>query len=282
MPIPVDLTKLSNAVKNDVEKKTEYNNLVPKVDNIDTINFLLKTKYEVDQILRIKSEKITDVNYLIKKTDFNSKISKVEGKIPSITGLATTSLLTAVENKIPDVSNLMKKTDFDAKLKAISDRVTSNKTKHLLVENELKNLKKIDLSYIGGKNYFEGDDGTKNTLVFQVKEKYFKRKVNIGSGNSFYKYDMWKSKGLFAQNLVYAGSGNVISKLIKPAYVALNKKDEYFLQKDSEVITSGSIVNIYITYKLSLKSIGSNNPLRNCLFGATKVTKPDDTTDPDK
>ena len=282
MPIPVDLTKLSNAVKNDVEKKTEYNNLVPKVDNIDTINFLLKTKYEVDQILKIKSEKITDVNYLIKKTDFNSKISKVEGKIPSITGLATTSLLTAVENKIPDVSNLMKKTDFDAKLKAISDRVTSNKTKHLLVENELKILKKFDLSYFGGKNYFEGDDGTKNTLVFQVKEKYFKRKVNIGSGNSFYKYDMWKSKGLFAQNLVYAGSGNVISKLIKPAYVALNKKDEYFLQKDSEVITSGSIVNVYITYKLSLKSIGSNNPLRNCLFGVTKVTKPDDTTDPDK
>ena len=99
---------------------------------------------------------------------------------------------------------------------------------------------------------------------------------------NFYKYDIWKSKCLSAQNLVYASSGDVISQLIKPAYVALNKKDEYFLQKDSKVITSGSIVNIYIAYKLPLKSISSNNALKNCLFGATKVTKPDDTTDPDK
>ena len=45
---------------------------------------------------------------LLKKTDFNFKISKVEGKIPNISGLATSSALTAVENKIP-VSNLVKK-----------------------------------------------------------------------------------------------------------------------------------------------------------------------------
>ena len=60
----------------------------------------------------------------------------MEDKIPSITGLA--SVLTAVENKIPDVTSLVTKTDFDAKLKGISDRVTLNKSKHLLVENELK------------------------------------------------------------------------------------------------------------------------------------------------
>ena len=34
--VPVDLAKLSNVVKNDVVKKTEYNKLVTKVDNIDT------------------------------------------------------------------------------------------------------------------------------------------------------------------------------------------------------------------------------------------------------
>ena len=36
---PVDLAKLSNVVKNDVVKKTEYNKLITKVDNIDTIGF---------------------------------------------------------------------------------------------------------------------------------------------------------------------------------------------------------------------------------------------------
>ena len=46
---------------------------------------------------------------MVKKRDFNSKISEVEGKIPGISDLATNSELTAVENKIPDVSSLVKK-----------------------------------------------------------------------------------------------------------------------------------------------------------------------------
>ena len=48
MPVPVDLSKLSDFVKNDVVKKTECNKLVPKIDNIDTTNFVKKTKYEKD------------------------------------------------------------------------------------------------------------------------------------------------------------------------------------------------------------------------------------------
>ena len=35
--VPVDLIKLSNIVKNEVVKKTEYNKLVGKVNNIDTV-----------------------------------------------------------------------------------------------------------------------------------------------------------------------------------------------------------------------------------------------------
>ena len=159
---------------------------------------------------------------MVKKTNFNFKISEVEDKIPSISGLATNSELAAVENKIPDVRSLVKKTDyntkisdiekkitdhdhekyittpefntmaastfnailaaqtdlirkpeFDAKLKSVSDRVTLNKSKHLLVENELEKLEKID-----------GDDGTKNYLVFQPMYKYFKTSVK-GSTTSW-------------------------------------------------------------------------------------------------
>ena len=40
--VPVDLSKLSNVVKNDVVKQTEYNKLVTKVDNIDATNFVKK------------------------------------------------------------------------------------------------------------------------------------------------------------------------------------------------------------------------------------------------
>ena len=45
VPVPNDLAKLSNVVKRDVVKKTKYNKLARKVDNIDTTNFVLKTKY---------------------------------------------------------------------------------------------------------------------------------------------------------------------------------------------------------------------------------------------
>ena len=41
-PVPVFLYKLSDVVKNDVAKKTEYNKLVIKVDNIDTTDFVKK------------------------------------------------------------------------------------------------------------------------------------------------------------------------------------------------------------------------------------------------
>ena len=44
-----NLKKLSNIVKNDVVKKTDYNKLVTKVDNIDTTGFVLKTKYTTDK-----------------------------------------------------------------------------------------------------------------------------------------------------------------------------------------------------------------------------------------
>ena len=46
----------------------------------------------------------------IKKTptDYNAEITKIEGKIPNISGLATNAPLIAVENKIPDFSNLVK------------------------------------------------------------------------------------------------------------------------------------------------------------------------------
>ena len=46
VPIPADLSKLSNVVKNDVVKKTDYNKLVTKVDNIDTSDFVLQTKWQ--------------------------------------------------------------------------------------------------------------------------------------------------------------------------------------------------------------------------------------------
>ena len=49
VPVPVDLSKLSDVVKNDVAKKTVYDKLVAKGNNVDTSDFVLKTKYNTDK-----------------------------------------------------------------------------------------------------------------------------------------------------------------------------------------------------------------------------------------
>ena len=46
---------------------------------------------------------------LLKKTNYNTKITELENKIPDISNLATKTALTTVENKIPSISNLVKK-----------------------------------------------------------------------------------------------------------------------------------------------------------------------------
>ena len=48
-PVPNDLAKLSNLVKNNAIKKTVYGKLVAKVNNIDTTGFVLKTTYDTDK-----------------------------------------------------------------------------------------------------------------------------------------------------------------------------------------------------------------------------------------
>ena len=79
-------------------------------------------------------------------------------------------------------ANLVAKTGFDDNLRSLNQKVNSNKTKHLLVENELKKIQKFDSIYFRGKSDFE-EDGTQNYLVFQPIYRYFKRVSNIDNYN---------------------------------------------------------------------------------------------------
>ena len=131
IPVPDDLAKLSNAVRNDVVKKTEYDKLATKVGNIDTTGFVSKTKYDTDKSDLEKNisdaeKKILNASAFVKKTDYSSKIAEIENKIPSISGSVTNSALTAFENKIPNVSNLVPKTDYNTKINEIEKRITDH------------------------------------------------------------------------------------------------------------------------------------------------------------
>ena len=78
------MSKLNDVVKTDVAKKAVYDNLVAKVNNIDTSDFVLKTKYQTDK-------------------------TELEKKIPDVTDFVKEAKLTELENKIPDISNLATK-----------------------------------------------------------------------------------------------------------------------------------------------------------------------------
>ena len=71
VPVPVDLSKLSAVVKNDVVKKDEYNARIKIIEN-----------------------KIPDITILATNTTLNAKINEVKGKLPYITDLATPAALT--------------------------------------------------------------------------------------------------------------------------------------------------------------------------------------------
>ena len=61
LPVPVDLSKLSDAVKYDVVKKTVYDKLVAKVNNTDISGFVLKTNYNAEKTeLEKKSPNVTN------------------------------------------------------------------------------------------------------------------------------------------------------------------------------------------------------------------------------
>ena len=118
-------------MKNDVVKKTEYNKLVSKLINIDATRFVLKTAHDTDKSdlekkISDEDKKIPDASGLVKQTDFYSKIIEVEGKITSISGLATISALTAVGNKIPDASSLVIKTEDNVKISDIEKKISDH------------------------------------------------------------------------------------------------------------------------------------------------------------
>ena len=331
------MSKLSNVVTNQVVKKTEYDKLVPKVDNIDTSHFVLKTKYNTGKtelenkipdtsglikktnyntkITELENE-IPDASGFAKKSNYNTKITEFENKIPDISNLATKTALNTVENKIPSISNLVIKTDyntkvteienklinhnldkyidtsefdtlannffnarlaqansitkidFDAKLSNLNRKTTQNKSKHLLVENELNKLNTFDSGYFIGKSHFE-EDGTQNFLVFQPINKYCKLITNTYVSS-------WKSKGLSSKSIKPpTTSANSLTPGLNYYGTKTRVKFTGSCLKQSKISdTHGKIVNIYTVYELGTSSSHISDPtLKYCLFGAVTLTK---------
>ena len=126
--------------------------------------------------------KIPDISNLVNKTNYNTKISEMKNKY--ITTADYNKFTKDIVDNSIKIKNLVTKTGFDAKMTSFKRKIISNKSKHLLVENELKRLKRFDASCYRGKNYVASDDGSQNYLVFQPINKYLKKIGNAESTSS--------------------------------------------------------------------------------------------------
>ena len=138
-------------------------------------------------------------------------------------------------------ANLIRKTDFDAKLPSLNKRATTNKTKHLLDENELNKVKTFDFGYFIGKSNFE-EDGTQNYLVFQPLNKYFKVNASTNYVSS------WQSKGL-SDKTINPLTTSYYKRMLQLNYYVTKARLEFrgsCLKQDKSTFNHGKIVNIYI------------------------------------
>ena len=205
---------------------------------------------------------------MVKKTDFNTKVTEIEDKISDVSSLVKktdyATKITSIKNDyVTNVAlnarnkDLIQKTNFDTEVKKINDKIASNSLEILTYNNKLSqdDLERY-ASYFRGKNHFDGNDGAQNTLVFQTMQKHFK----LSNKDQI---DKWKSKGLSNQYLNASGTFGdaVLSKPIKPIYVMFKAKGA-LIQDNNDIIAAGPIVNIYIVYKTSPKTINSNFVLK--------------------
>ena len=115
--VPVDLAKLTNAVENDLVKKTDYN---AKVTNIES-QITGVTKNTLDNLGDITKIKAVDTSNFALKTKLASDVTALENKVDT------------VDNKIPDISGLATKTSLTSYLQT----ATFN-SKVIAVENKIK------------------------------------------------------------------------------------------------------------------------------------------------
>ena len=144
-------------------------------------------------------------------------------------------------------ANFITKTDVDSTLLSLNQKITKNKTKHLLVKNDLDKLKNFDWSYFICKSHFEGDV-VQNYLVFQPIVRYFK--VNTITTTSY--VSSWKSKGLSAETIKppTASDNSLTPELNYYGTKTRVKFTGSCLKQPKVSYTDGKVVKVYIVYEL--------------------------------
>ena len=239
---------------------TTVENKIPSISN-------LATKTALTTVENI----IPSISGLIKKTGYNTKITDIENKFNNhnhakyVATSEFNTLAANVFNARLTQANLITKTDFDAKLSSLNTKITENKTRHFLNDN--------DLNYYRGKQYFDEGSGKQNYLVFLPINKHFKLNLVVNAADYVLS---WQSKGLSNESIKPPATTN--SSLTPELNYYGNKTKIKFtgscLKQSRHILTHKKVVNIYIVYELAAPNSHTSDPtIKNCLFGAVTLTK---------
>ena len=209
--------------------------------------------------------KIPSISGLVKKTDYNTKITDIENKVNNhnhnkyVATSEFNTLAANVFNARLAQANLIAKTGFDAKFclnrngcyfvliemdaieidakVSLNRKIIANKTKHFLNDN--------DLSYCRDKQYFDEGSGKQNYLVFLPLRKYFK--LNSVADAADYVLS-WQSKGL-SNEIIKPPTTTNNSLTPELNYYGTKTRVKFTrscLKQSSHILTHKKIVNIYI------------------------------------
>ena len=187
--------------------------------------------------------KIPSITGLVKNTDYNTKITDIENILNNHNHdkyVATSELNTLAANVFNArlaQANLITKTDFDAKLPSLNRKITANKTKHFLNDN--------DLSYYRDKQYFDEGSGKQNYLAVLPMGKYFKLNSVVNTADSV---SSWQSKGIFNESIKPpTRSDNSLTPELN--YYGIKTRVKFTrscLKQSDHIYTHKKVVNIYI------------------------------------
>ena len=236
---PTDLAKLTNAVENDLVKKTVYNTKVTSIEG----QVAGLTKNTIDNLADITKLKAIDTNSFVLKTKLASdvttvenKIDTVDKKIPNISGLAIKTSLNAYlqtstfNSKVTEAENKIKAADIIAKsANTKANTIRSNLTSYATKADVATDITAIKNDYV--------TNASLTSQLNDLKSQHIATEVT-GIDN--------KTKNNASDILVLENKIIVIKDIINENERGLSFYRGFFFYKDQS----------YLTYECKLGSFG--------------------------
>ena len=121
--IKTDLKNITHVDVSSFASKTNLAALTTEIDKIDA-DKLKKTPIDLDRLSNLVK------NDVVKKTDYNAKVTSIEGQIAGVTKNTLDNLADITKLKAIDTNSLVTRTKFSADTNALDDKIDGVEKKY--------------------------------------------------------------------------------------------------------------------------------------------------------